>query len=59
MPWVGEWYIMGWVVECHSRGSPGEGPGLHERQGTVVGKGEKRREGKTSIGISLCPSMHG
>ena len=40
---VGEWYTMGWGVESHGRGNPGEGPDLQERQGAIVGKDEKRR----------------
>ena len=56
-PWAGKWYTMGWVVEHHGRGNPGEGPGLQERQGAIVGKGERRR-GQTDIGnsphLSLC-----
>ena len=42
---AGEWCAMGWVVERHGRGNPGEGLDLHERQGAIVGEGEKRRGG--------------
>ena len=36
---------MGWGVECHGRGNPGEGLDLQERQGAIVGEGERRRGG--------------
>lgn len=39
--WAGELYAMGWGVECQGRENPGEGPDPQERQGTVVGEGEK------------------
>ena len=42
-PWVGELYSMGWGVEHHGRGNPGEGPDLQERQHTIVGKVERKR----------------
>ena len=38
VPWVGEQCAKG-----HGRGNPGEGLGSQERQGTIVGEGEKRR----------------
>ena len=28
--------------ECHGRGNPGECPDLQERQGTIVGEGERK-----------------
>ena len=36
---------MGWGVECHSQGNPGGGLGPQEKQGTIVGKGKRRRVG--------------
>ena len=33
-------------MECHSRGNSGEGLGLQERQGAIVGEGERRRGGR-------------
>ena len=34
---------MGWGVECHSRGNPGEGLDPQERQGAIVGEGKRSR----------------
>ena len=45
VPRVGEQYTKGWGREHHSRGNPGEGPDLQERQGAIVGGGGKRRRG--------------
>ena len=42
-PQVEEWYTMGWGVEHNSRGNPEEGQDQQERQGTIVGEGERRR----------------
>ena len=43
MPLAGEWCAMGWGVECQGRGNPGEGLGLQEKQGAIVGEGKRRR----------------
>ena len=43
VPQVGEWYAMGWGVEQHRRGNPGDGLVPQEKQGTIVGEGEKRK----------------
>ena len=32
---------MGWGVECHGRGNSGEGLGPQEKQGSIVGQGER------------------
>ena len=53
--WVRERYAMGWGVEGHGRGNWGEGLGPQEKQGAIVGEGERRRGG-TTTGISLCMS---
>ena len=45
VPWAGEWCAVGLGVECHGRGNTGEGPGLQEKQGAIVGEGERRRGG--------------
>ena len=37
-PLVGEWCALGWGVECHGRGNPGEGLGPQEKQGAIVGE---------------------
>ena len=42
VPWAGEWYTTGWGGEHHSRGNPGEGPDLQEKQGAIVGEGRGR-----------------
>ena len=44
-PQAGEQCAMGWGVELHSRGNPGESLGLQDRQGAIVvqearGRGE-------------------
>ena len=44
VPQVGEWCTTGWGVECHSRGNPGESLGPQEKQGAIVGEGERRRD---------------
>ena len=36
---------MGWGAECHSRRNPAGGLGMKEKQGAIVGEGERRRGG--------------
>ena len=36
---------IGWGVRGHSQGNLGGGLGLQEKQGTIVGEGERRRGG--------------
>ena len=36
---------MGWGVEHHGRGKPGEGLDLQEKQGATAGKGKRRGSG--------------
>ena len=45
VPQVGEQCAMGWGVEHHSGRNLGEGLGLQEKQGTIVGVGRRRRGG--------------
>ena len=45
VPQAGEWCAMGWGGEHHGRGNLGEGLDLQERQGVIVGEGERRRGG--------------
>ena len=49
---LGSQGTMGWGVECPLLGKPGGGLVLQEKQGAIVGEGERRRVGIT-IGISL------
>ena len=42
MQQAGKWCAMGWGVESHDRGNQGDGLGLQEKQGTIVGEGESR-----------------
>ena len=48
---------MGWGGERHNRENLAEGPAPQERQGIIVGEGERRRV--YTIGNSLHWSMHG
>ena len=43
VPWAGEQCATGWGVELHSSRNLGGGLGLQEKQGTIVGEGERRR----------------
>ena len=43
-PQVGEQYTMGWGREHHGRGNLEDVPDLQERQGTIVGEGERKRD---------------
>ena len=36
VPWVGKWCTKVCGVERHSRGNPGEGLGLQEKQGSIL-----------------------
>ena len=40
-PRVGEQCTMGWGVEHHGRGNPGEGLDPQERQSAIIGEGER------------------
>ena len=51
VPQVGEWCAMGWGVEYHGRGNLGGGLGPQEKQGTIVGVGERR-------GVDHCRNLH-
>ena len=42
VPWEREQCAVGWGVECHSRGNPGEGLGPQEKQGAIAEVGERR-----------------
>ena len=52
---AGERCTTGWGAEHHSEGSVGGGLGPKEKQGAIVGEGERRRGG-TCVEISF--SMH-
>ena len=43
MPQAGEWCATGWGVKHHGRQNPGGGLDPQEKQGTIVGEGERRR----------------
>ena len=43
VPQAGEWCATGWGVKHHGRQNPGGGLDPQEKQGTIVGEGERRR----------------